>query len=261
MSPERKIYLKKLKKDKITIIISRTSILLTLLLTWEILSKYKIINPFLYSSPTLIAKEINKLIISFNLFSHILQTVKEIIIAFSIAQILSIALSLLLYKFKLFAKIIDPFIILINSMPKIALGPLIIIIGGANIKSIIIMALSINLIVVTLTIYNGIKEIDINKIKLIKSLKANKYQELKYLIIPYSLSHIISSLKINISMTLIGVIMGEFLVSKKGIGYLIIYGSQIFNLNLVITGIILLSILSYIFYYFISYIEKKLITK
>ena len=149
---------------------------------------------------------------------------------------------------------------MINSLPKVALGPIIIIWAGANTNSIIVMALLINLIVSILNIYNGFLGVDETKIKLLKSFGANKIQILKHLIIPESKRTIISSLKINISMTLIGVIMGEFLVSKKGIGYLIIYGTQVFNLTLVMAGILVLIVLSFLIYEVVSFIEKKLST-
>ena len=123
------------------------------------------------------------------------------------------------------------------------------------------MALLISVIVTIITVYNGFISTDKNRINLLKSFSASKYQIFKMVILPSSYSTIISSLKINISMTLIGVIMGEFLVSKKGIGYLINYGSQVFNLNLVISGIIILMIVSYIMYIIVSYIEKILIKK
>ena len=123
------------------------------------------------------------------------------------------------------------------------------------------MALLISVIVTTITVYNGFSNTDINKINLLKSFKANKFQILKMVILPSNYPTIISSLKINVSMSLIGVIMGEFLVSKEGIGYLIMYGSQVFNLNLVITGIIILAVVSYIMYMIVSYIEKILIRK
>ena len=150
---------------------------------------------------------------------------------------------------------------MINSLPKVALGPLIIIIAGANTKSIIIMALLINLIVSIITIYNGFINIDETRIKLMKSFKATKKQLLIKLVIPSSYKTIISSLKLNISMSLIGVIMGEFLVSKAGIGYLIIYGTQVFNLSLVMAGIFILVIISFILYKLVTFIENKLIKK
>ena len=147
------------------------------------------------------------------------------------------------------------FLTLFNSLPKVSLGPLLIIWLGANTKSIIVMSLLINSIITIITIYNGFINTDQYKIKLFNSLKASKFQTLIYLVIPHNKENIISSLKLNISMSLIGVIMGEFLVSKAGIGYLILYGTQVFNLNLVMSGIILIIIISFLIYEIISLIE------
>lgn len=258
-SNEHKVYLKKRKKRKILIIVSQIFLLISLLLLWELLSKYNIINSFISSSPSRIIKTIIKLYNSNNLFIHIWTTIYETFISFSIGTILGIIIAIILWFNNFLYKVIDPYLTIINSLPKVAIGPIIIIFFGANIKSIIIMALLISLIVTIITVYNGFIETDINRIKLLKSFKASKYQIFKYVIFPSSYSTIISSLKINISMTLIGVIMGEFLVSKKGIGYLITYGSQVFNLDLVMAGIIILMIVSYLMYLVVTYMQKILI--
>lgn len=142
-------------------------------------------------------------------------------------------------------------------MPKVSLGPLLIIWLGANTKSIIVMSLLINTIVTLISIYNGLINTDSYKLKLFRSFKATNYQILTKLVIPHNKENIISSLKLNISMSLIGVIMGEFLVSKAGIGYLILYGTQVFNLNLVMTGIILILLISFVIYEIISILERK----
>ena len=155
-------------------------------------------------------------------------------------------------------KIIDPFITIFNSLPKVALGPILIIFFGTNYKSIIVMGLLINVIVCIESLYVGFNKINKNYLLLFKSYKANKFKTIIYLIIPNSIENIISSLKLNISMSLIGVIMGEFLVSKAGIGYLIIYGTQVFNLDLVYSGILLLLILSYLIYIPINLLENKI---
>ena len=153
----------------------------------------------------------------------------------------------------------EPYLTVLNSLPKVALGPIIIIIFGANINSIIIMALLISLIITISNVYSGFINTDKNKIKLLNSFNATKWQILKYLVIPSNYHIIINSLKINVGMSLVGVIMGEFLVSKSGIGYLINYGSEVFNLDLVFAGIIILLIVSYLMYLVVLYIEKVLI--
>lgn len=259
MSNEQSKYLKKLKKEKILVIFFQIIILLSFIFIWEFLTYKEIISSFIYSSPSKIILTIKELIITNNFYIHIFTTLKEIIISFGLGIFLGLIIAILLYEFKFLAKIIDPYLTMLNSLPKIALGPLIIIIFGSNIKSIIIMALLINLITSIITIYNGFINTDEYKIKLFKILKANNFQILTKLVIPSSYITIISSFKLCIAQTLIGVIMGEFLVSKQGIGYLIVYGKQVFNLNYVMTGIIILATISYLLYKLVIILEKKLL--
>ncbi len=258
MSENAKKIIQKNKRKKKIILLCQIGLVLLFFLLWEFLSSKKIINPFIFSSPSKIFTTIMNLIKTGELWSHIFTTLYEIVLAFGIGITLGLIIAILLYELPILAKIIDPFLTMINSLPKVALGPIIIIWTGANTKSIIVMALLINLIVSIMNIYNGFLGVDPLKLKLLHSLKATKLQILKYLILPESKRTILSSLKINISMTLIGVIMGEFLVSKKGIGYLIIYGTQVFNLTLVMSGILILIILSFLIYECIVFLEKKL---
>ena len=258
-SEEHKLFLKKIKRRKILITISQLLILITLIVIWELLAHYEIINTFISSSPSRIVKTIIDLHKQNNLYNHIWITIYETIISFGLGTILGIIIATILWWNNFIYRVIDPYLTVINSLPKVALGPIIIIFFGANINSIMIMALLISVIVTVMTVYNGFNETDSNKIRLLKSFNATKWQIFKMVILPSSYPTIISSLKINVSMSLIGVIMGEFLVSKEGIGYLIMYGSQVFNLNLVLSGIIILMIVSIIMYKVVSYIEKILV--
>jgi len=259
MSLEQQNFLKKLKFKKLKIMFFQILIIIFFIILWELLVSLNIISSFIYSSPSKIIKTIIELIISNNFFIHIYTTLIEVLISFVLGISLGFIIALILYEFKMLAKIVDPFLTMLNSLPKVALGPLIIIIFGANTKSIIIMALLINLIVSIITIYNGFQNTDEYRLKLFQTLNASKIQTLIYLVIPSSYQTIIASFKLCIAQTLIGVIMGEFLVSKQGIGYLIVYGKQVFNLNLVMTGIILLAIISYVLYKLIIILEKKLL--
>lgn len=259
MSDKQKMYLKKEKLNKRTIRLLQILLIIFILGIWELLVNLEILSAFIYSSPSRILNTTIMLIQENNFFIHIYTTLIEVLISFVLGISLGFIIALILYEFKILAKVLDPFLTMLNSLPKVALGPLIIIICGANTKSIILMALLINLIVSIITIYNGFISTDEYKLKLFKSMKASKLQILTKLVIPSSYQTIITSLKLNISLTLIGVIMGEFLVSKQGIGYLIVYGKQVFNLNLVMTGIILLLIISYILYKLIIILENKLL--
>ena len=256
-SYEHKMFIIRNRINKLLIFIFQLLIFSSFLFIWQYLSDNKIINSFIFSSPMKVIDTIIDLYKSNNLFSHIGITVYETMISFILGTIMGIIIAILLWWNKFIARVVDPYLTIINSLPKIALGPIIIIWVGASMKSIIVMALLISLIVTVMTVYNGFVGTDINKIRLVKSFKATKWQVFSKVVFPSNYKTIISSLKINISMSLIGVIMGEFLVSKSGIGYLIMYGSQVFNLNLVITGIIILCLVAALMYYGITYIEKK----
>ena len=258
-SKERLKYLKKRKKEKIIVFSMQILLFIVFIFLWELFARLKIINTFLTSSPSKIITTLVNLYNTNNLFNHISITVYETILSFVLSIFIGIVIASILWWNNLLSKIIDPYLTILNSLPKVALGPIIVIWIGANMNSIIFMALLISSIISIITIYNGFKNTDIEKIKLMKSLNATKFQIYTTLILRGNIDTIISSLKINISMCLIGVIMGELLVSKEGIGYLIMYGSQVFNLNLVMTGVVLLVIISCILYYLISYLERKLV--
>lgn len=258
MSKEQKKFLAHLRFQKICIFFIQILIVIGFLWIWEYFSENRIINPFIFSSPSRIWETFVSLYQSNDLFVHIFTTFYETLIAFVLGISFGFLIAVLLYEIPFVARVVDPFLTMLNSLPKVALGPMIIIWTGANVKSIIVMALLINLIVSIVNIYNGFLGTDANKLKLMQTFHASKLQILLHLVIPSSKNTIVSSLKLNISMTLIGVIMGEFLVSKRGIGYLIIYGTQVFNLNIVMTGIIILVIMSFLIYEGIQFLEKQI---
>ena len=255
ISDERKIYLKNIKKDKLFITISRIMILVIFLFLWEILSKLKVIDTFMFSSPS---KIINTIIKTDNILLHVLTTLKEIIISFILGNIIGFIISSILWFNKKLSLILDPYLTIINSLPKVALGPLIIILFGANTNSIIIMALLISSIISILNMVSYFNSTDQNMIKIIKTMGGTKKDIFFRVVLPSNINFIIDSFKVNISMCFVGVIMGEFLVSKQGIGYLINYGSQIFNMNLVLTGITLLILLTIILYLLMELISNKI---
>ena len=256
-SREHKQFLKKIKREKLIVRSIQILILLLFLFLWQLAASKGWINSFITSSPKEIINTLIKLS-NDNLFEHIWVTIYEPFISFGLGTIIGIFIATILWWNHYLFKIFDPYLTILNSLPKVALGPIIIIWCGSGIKSIIIMALLISVIITIINISVCFNSVDSNKIKLLKSFQATKNQLFFKLIFPSSITSIVSSLKINISMSLIGVIMGEFLVSKKGIGYLILYGSQTFNLNLVMTGIIVLCIVAALMYYIVLYLEKKL---
>lgn len=257
-SKEHLLFLKKEKRYHRSILFTQIFIFIFLIILWQFLADKNLINTFITSSPKMVFDTIINLIIEDNLFYHIWVTIYETVISFSLGTILGIVVASVMWWNPFIRRIIDPYLTVLNSLPKVALGPIIIVWCGAKIESIILMALFISVIVMIMTVIESFENVDENKLKLMNVLGANKRQTFFKLVLPSSRKTIISALKICISMSLIGVIMGEFLVSKAGVGYLIMYGSQVFNLNLVVAGIFILAVLSWIMYSIIYYIEKRL---
>jgi len=217
MSNGYKKYLFKIRLNKIIVLLVQLFILIFFLLLWQYLSDNNYINSFITSSPKRVLSTIIGLYRSNNLFNNIWVTIYETIVSFIIATLLGIVIATILWSNKFIARVIDPYLTVINSLPKVSMGPILIIWLGANRWSIIVMALFISVIITIINIYNGFINVDKNKINLLKSFGGNRYQIFKYLILPGNYNTIISSLKINISMCLIGLLppVGEKIFFNK----------------------------------------------
>ena len=257
-SKEHKDYLKKIKITNFLVRLTQILIVVLFIFIWQYAADNNLINTFISSSPKSIINTIINLYQDGSLFHHVWITFYEVIISFLIGTIGGVIIATILWRFNFLSKVIDPYLTILNSLPKVSLGPIIIIIAGASTNSIIIMALFISVIMTIINVHQAFTSTDKNKIRLLKSFKAKPYQIYFKLILPSNYANLISTCKVNIGLVFIGVIMGEFLVSKAGVGYLIMYGSQVFNLNLVMTGIILLAIMASLMYYLILFIEKRL---
>ena len=257
-SKEHKEYLKKIKINNFLIRFIQILIITLFIFLWQFAANHELINTFISSSPKAIIKTIVSLYQDGSLFHHIWITFYEVLISFLIGTVSGIIIATILWRFKFISRVIDPYLTILNSLPKVSLGPIIIILAGAGTNAIIIMALFISVIITIINVHQAFISTDENKIRLLKSFKAKPYQIYFKLILPSNYANLISVCKVNIGLVFIGVIMGEFLVSKAGVGYLIMYGSQVFNLNLVMTGIILLAIMASLMYYLIVFIEKRL---
>ena len=256
ISSARKEYLKKQKFRKIFIITIRILILVLFFALWQILADTGTINVFVFSSPAKILATIGDLFATGNLLHHMFITFYEAFLGFLIATILGYLIAVILWWNERLREILEPYLIVLNSLPKVALGPIIIIWFGAGTKAIIVMAILIMIIITVISILNSFVSCDKNKILLMKSMGANKCQILTKLVMPNGINEFMSVLKINVGMTWVGTIMGEYLVSKAGLGYLIVYGSQVFKLDLVMTSILILCILAGLMYGLVCLFEK-----
>ena len=258
-SKEHLLYLRGVKRKSIFVNVTRFAVLLLFLTLWELSAQFVWINPFITSSPSRIAKTIADLYKNGTLFYHVGTTLWETLAGFFIAVGVGYGVALLLWWSELFRRIAEPYLVVLNALPKIALGPLIIIWCGTGSSAIVFMTVLIGLIVAILNMLNGFMSTDENKLLLLKSMGATKLQILTKLVIPSSLPNFISMLKINVGMAWIGSIMGEYIVSKAGIGYLIVYGGQVFKLDLVMSAVFILCVLAAAMYAVVALLERLVI--
>lgn len=256
ISNEYKLFLQKKKKKKYIILFWQIFIVIGFALMWELLAKYGIINTFLFSSPSQIYRLFITYITDGSLIKHVGISVLETILGFTLGTILGILAAIILWWSPTVAKIFDPILVVLNALPKTALAPIIIVWAGAGIRGIVITAISISIVTTILSAYSYFILVDEDKIKMLKSFGANKFQILFKLILPSNIANIVSIIKINIGLSWVGVIVGEFLVSRYGIGYLIVYGGQVFRLDLVMMGVIVLAFCAFVMYEIVSSIEK-----
>jgi NitT/TauT family transport system permease protein len=255
-SLKHKQFLRKNKRRNILINCARVGLLIAILLIWEICADTQVIDPFITSSPSRIVSTIGELYTNGNLFYHIGVTLMETIIGFFIAVILGYGIAVLLWSSKTLQKIFEPYIVVLNSLPKIALGPLIIIWIGTGYTAIIFMTVLVAIIVCIMNTLTGFTAVDKTMQTLMQAMGASRWVTLKKLIIPASLPSLMNTLKVAVGLAWIGSIMGEYMVSRAGLGYLIVYGGQVFKLDLVMTATIILCVLAGGMYGIIALIEK-----
>lgn len=260
ISKERQEYLCKLRRANLSVRISQFAILILFIALWEVLANFKIIDSFITSKPSKIAQTFFNML-SEGLMMHIGITCLETIIGFLLGTIIGTVIASLLWWSPFLSKVLSPYLVVLNSLPKVALGPIIIVWVGAGMSAIITMALAISLIVTILEMLNGFTSTDENKIKMVKTFGANKLQVFCKIVFPSNIPTLLNAFKVNIGLCMVGVITGEFLVSKGGLGHLIVYGGQVFKLDLVMTSVIILAIVASLMYQGIILLGKLISKK
>ncbi len=257
VSEEHINFIKNHNSIKKAVSFSRIILLIFIFCLWEIAGRLQWIDPFIMSQPSRIIKTIVNLSKDGSIFIHTGVTIYETIVGFVSGTILGTIIAIILWWSDFLAKVLEPYLVVLNALPKTALGPVILVWIGGTTKSIIVMALLVSIIVTIINVYTSFSNCDEDKIKLLKTFGANKSQILRMVVLPANIPTIISALKINVGLSLVGVIVGEFLVSKSGLGYLIIYGGQVFKMDLVMTSVIILSAAAALLYMTVLWVEKK----
>lgn len=248
-------FVKEHKKHHRFVRYARILVLLVFLFIWELASQKKWIDSFFFSSPSLVAESFVSMISDRSLFLHIGVTLMETITSFLLIVFFSLVSASLLWHFKKLSEILEPYLVVLNSLPKSALAPLLIVWLGTGIKTIVVAGISVALFGAVIHLYTGFLQVDPEKQMLLATLGGNRRDTFFKVILPASVPVILSNMKVNIGLALVGVIIGEFLAARRGLGYLIIYGSQVFQLHLVITSILILCAIAMLLYQCIQWME------
>ena len=245
------------KKHKRTVTVSRLCIFILFLAVWEGAARLKLIDSFIFSSPSKVLRCAYGMILDHTLFAHIGITLFETIASFGLVLFFALAITIILWLNKRLSETLEPYLVILNSLPKSALAPLLIVWLGATYKTIIITGVSVAIFGSILSLYTSFQSVDPEKIKLIYTMGGRNYHALTKVILPANIPAMFSLMKVNIGLCLVGVIIGEFISSRQGLGYLIIYGSQVFKLDWVIMSIVILCILAWGLYSPINVLEKQ----
>ncbi|WP_373232497.1 ABC transporter permease [Cohnella sp.] len=251
----------RIQKRKLWLIgLSRLLMLAVIILLWELAALWKWIDPMLTSKPSQLLPSFLELVLEGSLLRHTWISGLETIVGIVISMLLGTAIAIVFWWSSFASKVLEPYIVVLNALPKVALGPIFYIWLGDR-YSIYGMAVAISIIVTIIMVESGFKEISKTKLKLMESFGATRLQMLRMVLLPASVPHFIATLKVNVGLTLVGVVMGEFLSSKAGLGYLIIYGGQVFQMNLVMVSIMMLALLSVIMYGIVNLLARYAMKK
>lgn len=251
-------FLKTEKKTTIKVWITQLIIVVMFIALWEIASRVRWVDPLIFSYPSKIMAYLLGAFKDGSIYIHIGVTVLESVAGFLLGTGVGILLATIIWWFPFWARVTDPFLVVLNSMPKIALGPILIVLLGPGINSIIMITLLVTVIITTINIYNRFRETEIGYLKVVQTFGATRLQQFQFVVLPSAIPTMISALKVNVGLSWIGVIVGEFLVAKQGLGYLIIYGFQVFNFTLVLSTLFIIAAVATLMYQAVSAFERKI---
>lgn len=261
ISHGQELFLSRLRRHRIFVCTARVLILILFLILWEFCANTGIIDSFIFSSPSRIVLCFWEMVLDGSIFLHIGITLYETIASFLLVTLLSILTAILLWYSRKLSEILEPYLVVLNSLPKSALAPLLIVWLGATPVTIIVAGMSVAIFGSIMSLYTSFITVDQEKIKLIHTLHGTRRHALFKVVLPSSIPAVISNMKVNIGLCLVGVVIGEFLAARNGLGYLIIYSSQVFKMNWLLMSIVLLCIMAMVLYAVIGIIEKLYVRK
>lgn len=258
-SAAQQAYMRGRRRSRHAVIVTRLLLFIGIVAGWEWGARTGLLNPFIFSQPSRIWQLTRDLAVEGDLLLHLGATVGRTLLGFGIATGAGLAIASFLWWSPFWARVFDPYLVVLNSVPKVSLGPVLIVWLGMNVRAVLAMTVSISIVVTIVMMYTSFRETDADKLLLLRSFGAGRGQQFTKVVFPAAMPTLLGTMKVNVGLAWVGTIMGEFLVSGTGLGYLIIYGGQVFNMSLVMSSIVLLLIVSTVFYYAVDIAESRFI--
>lgn len=257
VSEAQRAFVRGQRRSRRAVAIAQLVLFAGIVVAWEWGARVGALNPFIFSQPTRIGQLTWRLTTEGDLMSHLGATVGRTLLGFAIATGVGLIVASALWWSPFWARVLDPYLVVLNSVPKVSLGPVLIVWLGTNVRAVLAMTVAIALVVTIVMLYTAFKETDADKLLLLRSFGARRVQLFSKVVFPAAVPTLLATIKVNIGLAWVGTIMGEFLVSGKGLGYLIVYGGQVFNMTLVMSSIVLLLVVSAVLYYVLDFAERK----
>lgn len=251
-------YLRREAKTRNWVLSTQCILFLAFLGLWELLARTNTINPLIFSYPSKVWAQFWTVLLDGTLLPHVGMTVWETVVGFLLGTLLGAVIAAIIWWSPFLSRVLEPYLVIANSMPKVALGPVFIVSFGPGLFSVIAMGCAISVIITTINIYTSFKEVNPNYIKVVQTLGGNKRQTFSKVILPSTIPTLLATLKVNVGLSWVGVIVGEFLVSQQGLGYLIIYGFQVFNFTLVMMSLAIIAVVATLMYQGVAFLERRL---
>lgn len=257
VSEAQRAFVRGQRRSRRAVAIAQLVLFAGIVVAWEWGARVGALNPFIFSQPTRIGQLTWRLTTEGDLMSHLGATVGRTLLGFAIATGVGLIVASALWWSPFWARVLDPYLVVLNSVPKVSLGPVLIVWLGTNVRAVLAMTVAIALVVTIVMLHTAFKETDADKLLLLRSFGARRVQLFSKVVFPAAVPTLLATIKVNIGLAWVGTIMGEFLVSGKGLGYLIVYGGQVFNMTLVMSSIVLLLVVSAVLYYVLDFAERK----
>jgi NitT/TauT family transport system permease protein len=239
--------------------LSQIGLLVLMIAIWHVLAAQEILPPFFFGKPLEVGSRIVNWFVSGKIYPHLGVTLLETLLAFAIGTLLGLGVGLWLALNPFASALCDPYIKAINAMPRVILAPIFAVWFGLGIWSKVLLGVTIVFFIVFFSVYNGVRDVNPIVVANARMLGASKRQLLRHVYLPSATAWVFSSLHASVGMAFVGAVVGEYLGSARGIGYLIMQAEGVFDINTVLAGVIVLTVCALFLDKIVTIAERRLL--